>query len=77
MRTLKQVLLVILGLFLTVIILQNTAPVRIQFLWFSGHISTVLLLFLTAVGGFAMGVIVTLLIKGRSKGATMKMAGNN
>lgn len=68
MRTLKQVLLVILGLFLTVVVLQNTAPVRIQFLWFSGQISTVLLLFLTAAGGFAMGVIVTLLIKGRSRG---------
>ncbi|HMB16972.1 MAG TPA: LapA family protein [Pelovirga sp.] len=67
MRTTKQVLLVILGALLTVVILQNTAPVRIQFLWFSGEISTVLLLFLTAVGGFAMGVMMTLLLKGRTK----------
>lgn len=70
MRTAKQILLIVLGGLLAVVILQNTAPVRIQFLWFSGQISTVLLLFLTAVGGFAMGVIVTLLLKGRAKDPT-------
>lgn len=67
MRTVKQLLLVVLGVLLAVVILQNTAPVRIQFLWLSGQMSTVLLLFLTAVGGFAMGAIVTLLLKGRAK----------
>jgi uncharacterized integral membrane protein len=67
MRTAKQVLLIVLGALLAVVILQNTSPVRIQFLWLSGQMSTVLLLFLTAVGGFAMGVIVTLLLKGRAK----------
>ncbi|MBD1401035.1 LapA family protein [Pelovirga terrestris] len=67
MRTAKQILLIVLGALLAVVILQNTAPVRIQFLWFSGQISTVVLLFLTAVGGFAMGVIVALLLKGRGK----------
>lgn len=67
MRTLKQVLLVVLGVLLAVVILQNTAPIRIQFLWLSGQMSTVLLLFITAVGGFAMGVIITLLLKGRTK----------
>lgn len=67
MRTVKQVLLVTLGVVLAVVILQNTAPVRIQFLWLSGQMSTVLLLILTAAGGFSMGVIVTLLLKGRSK----------
>lgn len=67
MRTAKQVLLIVLGALLAVVILQNTAPVRIQFLWFSGQIATVLLLFLTAAGGFAMGVIVALLLKGRGK----------
>lgn len=66
MRNVKQMLLVILGVLLAVVFLQNTAPVRIQFLWMAGQISTVLLLILTAVGGFVMGVIVTLLLKGRS-----------
>ncbi|MFO7766880.1 MAG: LapA family protein [Pelovirga sp.] len=72
MRTVKQVLLVVLGVLLAVVILQNTAPVRIQFLWLSGQMSTVLLLFLTAVGGFAMGVIVTLLLKGRTKDSAIE-----
>ena len=65
MRIVKQVLLVVVGVFLAIVILQNTAPVRVQFLWMSGQMATVLLLFLTASGGFAMGVIVTLLIKGK------------
>jgi len=65
MRIIKQVALVVLGVVLAVIILQNTAPVRVQFLWMTGQMATVLLLFLTAVGGFAMGVIVTLLMRGR------------
>jgi len=67
MRMVKQVALVVLGIFLAVVILQNTAPVRVQFLWMSGQMATILLLFLTAAGGFAMGVIVTLLLKGRGK----------
>lgn len=66
MRIVKQVALVVLGVVLAVIILQNTAPVRVQFLWMTGQMATVLLLFLTAVGGFAMGVIVTLLMRGRT-----------
>ncbi len=66
MRIVKQIALVVLGVVLAVIILQNTAPVRVQFLWMSGQMATVLLLFLTAVGGFAMGVIVALLLKGRA-----------
>lgn len=67
MRTAKQVILVVLGVLLAVVILQNTAPVRIQFLWMSGQMATFLLLFLTAVGGFIMGVIVALLMKGSSR----------
>lgn len=66
MRIVKQVLLVVVGMFLAIVILQNTAPVRVQFLWMSGQMATVLLLFLTAVAGFAMGVIVTLLLKGKA-----------
>lgn len=66
MRIVKQVLLVVVGMFLAIVILQNTAPVRVQFLWMSGQMATVLLLFLTALGGFAMGVIVTLLLKGKA-----------
>jgi len=66
MRIVKQVSLVVLGILLAVIILQNTAPVRVQFLWMSGQMATVLLLFLTTVGGFAMGVIATMLLKGKS-----------
>lgn len=66
MRIVKQVLLVVVGMFLAIVILQNTAPVRVQFLWMSGQMATVLLLFLTAAAGFTMGVIVTLLLKGKT-----------
>ncbi|MFO7576740.1 MAG: LapA family protein [Pelovirga sp.] len=66
MRTVKQVALVALGVFLAVLILQNTAPVRMQFLWLAGEMPAIVLLFLTATGGFAMGIIVALLWKGRT-----------
>lgn len=67
MRMMKQVLLIVVGMLLAIVILQNTAPVRVQFLWMSGQMATVLLLFLTATGGFAMGFVVALLLKGRSQ----------
>jgi uncharacterized integral membrane protein len=66
----RQVALVVLGVFLAVLILQNTAPVRMQFLWLTGEMPAIVLLFLTATGGFAMGVIVALLLKGRSGSKT-------
>jgi hypothetical protein len=50
-----------------VVVLQNTAPVPMRILWLVGEVLAVLLLFLTAVGGFILGLLVTLLVKGGAK----------
>ncbi|MCF8145241.1 MAG: LapA family protein [Deltaproteobacteria bacterium] len=64
MKTAKLVSLLVLAMALVVVIFQNTSPVQIRFLWLSGGVPIVLLLLMTAVGGFVMGLIVAMLIKG-------------
>jgi uncharacterized integral membrane protein len=53
---------IILGLsvILVLIIAQNTAPVPGRFLWFSGEVSAVVLLILSATVGFILGLLVAL-----------------
>lgn len=63
MKTVKLVLLLVLAAALALVVFQNTAPVRMRFLWLTGEVPAVLLLFLTAAGGFIMGLIVALLVK--------------
>lgn len=54
-------LLVSLGVVLVVI--QNTDLVQARFLWFAAEIPAIVLLFVTAVGGFIAGLLAALLIK--------------
>jgi uncharacterized integral membrane protein len=67
MKTLKLVLMLIVALALATVILQNRAPVEVQFLWLSGTISTILLLLLTVVGGFVLGLLTALIVKSGAK----------
>ncbi|MBN1547494.1 MAG: hypothetical protein JW902_12630 [Syntrophaceae bacterium] len=63
MKKLKIVFLLVLGISLILVVIQNTAPVRTHFLWLTAEIPAVVLLFLTAVGSFISGLLVALLIK--------------
>lgn len=63
MKNLKLTLAVVLCLVLVLLIIQNTASVEAQFLWFSAEMSLVVLLFLTGVIGLVSGLILGLLIK--------------
>jgi uncharacterized integral membrane protein len=63
MRTMKLILLLILAVILTLLVAQNTAPVQMRFLWMIGEVPAVLLLFLTAAGGFILGLLAALLVK--------------
>ncbi|MFO7785235.1 MAG: LapA family protein [Thermodesulfobacteriota bacterium] len=67
MRTFKLVSLLVLVIALVVIVLQNRAPWQVHFLWLTGHMPGILLLFLTAAAGFVAGVIATLLLQRGSK----------
>ena len=67
MKITKLIILLILSVALIVVVAQNTTPVQARFFWLTAEIPAVVLLFLTAVGGFIMGIIVALLIKNGTK----------
>lgn len=60
-KTVKLIIILVLSLGLLLIIVQNTDPFGAQFLWFKAEIPAVLLLFLTALGGFILGLLVALI----------------
>ncbi len=64
MKKMKLALVILFILALVLVILQNTIPVKASFLWFTGEIPLVVLLFLTTVGGFISGLLVSFLKKG-------------
>jgi uncharacterized integral membrane protein len=63
MKTAKMVALTIIGVALVVLVLQNNAPVHARFLWLSAEVPVIVLLFLSALGGFVSGMIATLLLQ--------------
>lgn len=67
MKTIKQVLVLTISIALVLVVVQNTAPIQARFLWFTTEMPMILLLFLTAAGGFILGLIVALLSKGGTK----------
>jgi len=67
MKKVRLVIMVIIVLALMVLAVQNTSPVEAHFLWMSAEIPAVVLLFLTAAGGFVVGLLVALLVKRGAK----------
>jgi len=68
-------MLVAVTISLTAVVLQNTELFQVKFLWLSGEIPAILLLFMTAVAGFLMGAIVSYLMQGSSKNKDNNNAG--
>ncbi|TVR65021.1 MAG: DUF1049 domain-containing protein [Gemmatimonadales bacterium] len=68
MRTVKTVLILVLSFALVTAVVQNTAVVEARFLWMTTETPVVILLFLTSVGGFALGLLVSLLIQRNGAG---------
>jgi uncharacterized integral membrane protein len=67
MRSTKLILLLIVAAAIVAVVLQNQAPWQVRFLWLTGEVSGIILLFLTAAAGFIAGIIVVLLKSRDSK----------
>ena len=67
MRSVKLVLLLVLVVALAAVVLQNQASWQVRFLWLTGEVPGIILLFLTAAAGFIMGITVALLMKRGNK----------
>ncbi|MCA1754793.1 MAG: LapA family protein [Spirochaeta sp.] len=62
MRKVKLIAVLLLSFALVMVVAQNTAPIEARFLWLTAEVPAILLLFLTAVGGFVVGILTSLLI---------------
>lgn len=67
MKTIKLALLLVLVAALAALVLQNQAPWQVRFLWLTGEVSGIILLFLTAAAGVVAGITVALLVKRGAK----------
>jgi uncharacterized integral membrane protein len=66
-KFLKLVFLLVLAVALTAVVLQNQAPWHVRFLWLTGDVPGIILLFLTAAAGFIAGITVALLVNRGAK----------
>ena len=67
MKSIKLVLLLVLVGALAAVVLQNQASWQVRFLWLTGEVPGIILLLLTAAGGFIAGITVALLVKRSAK----------
>ena len=65
MNKAKWTIVLILSLILVLLVVQNTASVQANILWFSTEMSLVVLLFLTGAIGFVSGLVLGLLLKSK------------
>lgn len=62
MKTARVVVVGLMAAALGALVLQNTSPVQARFLWMTAEMPVIVLLGLTTLGGFAVGVVVTLML---------------
>ncbi|OQX18650.1 MAG: hypothetical protein BWK76_06995 [Desulfobulbaceae bacterium A2] len=67
MKTAKLVSILALAIALAAVVFQNTSPVLVRFLWLSGEMPAILLLFLTSAGGFMLGLFVAIVVRRGTK----------
>jgi uncharacterized integral membrane protein len=71
-KSIKLVLLPVLVVALAAVVFQNQAPWHVRFLWLAGDVPGIILLFLTAAGGFIAGIAAALLVKRGAKSQHLK-----
>ncbi len=67
MRKAKLALIMTLSLALVLVVVQNTTAVQGRFLWFAAEVPVILLLVLTAAGGFILGMLVAIFYQRNKK----------
>lgn len=67
MKTVKLIVIIALSLSLIILVIQNTETVESRFLWITVEMPVFTLLFLTAVVGLILGVVLTLFIQRNKK----------
>jgi len=67
MKNIKLFLFLLLSIILVLVVVQNTDPIQARFLWLTVEVPAIILLFVTAAGGFVSGLLVALLMKSREK----------
>ncbi|MCX8033933.1 MAG: LapA family protein [Thermodesulfovibrio sp.] len=60
MQTFKLIIILLLIVFLGIVIIQNTQPIQTKIIFFTVEMPLILLLILTAITGFALGILVIL-----------------
>ncbi|MGM0569073.1 MAG: lipopolysaccharide assembly protein LapA domain-containing protein [Elusimicrobiota bacterium] len=63
----KLIAILVLAIAIAVLVIQNMALVQVRFLWWLGELPVALLLFLSAAGGFIIGVSAALFTKSVKK----------
>ena len=69
MNRVKLVGIVVLALFIGIVVLQNTESVETKILFFTITMPRALLLFLTALTGFIIGLLSSLRLGGKKSGS--------
>lgn len=64
MKKIKLSLILVLVAALAILVLQNRDPWQVRFLWISGYLPGIILIFLTTASGFVAGIFAALLMKG-------------
>jgi uncharacterized integral membrane protein len=72
MKTMKLVLMLVVAVALATVVLQNRALIEVRFLWWTGEISAIVILLLTVVGGFILGLLTALLVKSNAKSGSLQ-----
>jgi uncharacterized integral membrane protein len=67
MKSIKLLLLLVMVVALAAVVFQNQASWQVRFLWLTGEVPGIILLFLTAAAGFIAGITVALLVKRGAK----------
>ncbi len=67
MKTVKLVVVLVLSILLIMVVVRNTEQVETDLLLFRTELPVIVLLFVTTAGGFALGLLVSFLVRKKDR----------